>query len=466
MNDHYDVIIIGTGAGGGTLLHKLAPSGKRILVLERGPFLPREKENWDTKFAFNSTRYFGPEVWYDRNGGEVRAGMCYHVGGNTKLYGAALFRLRERDFETVQHVGGVSPEWPLKYRDFEPCIAEAEKLYHVHGKSGLDPTEPPRSGEFPFPEMSHESRIQEVANSLAARGMKPSYTPLGIRINEAQKYLSPCIRCSTCDGYPCLVHAKSDAEVSGVRPVMGLENVTLLTETKVERLLTSPSGREITGVEATVDGDHLTFTANVVVVSCGSINSAALLLKSANAAHPNGLANSSGMVGCNLMKHILGSIIGVSSFKANPTKFQKTLSLFDYYWGDADFPYPMGQVQMLGKVDRESLEGSESIYAPLDIDFVAKHSLDWWLTSEDLPDPNNRITLNRNGNIDGGLHGEQHDTAFERLMALDGGTQEHRLRLPHSAERKVFQRRHGDDLYHETRSGPVWAIRLARVVSV
>lgn len=416
MSDHYDVIIIGTGAGGGTLLHKLAGSGKRILVLERGPFLPREKENWDTKTAFNTTRYFGPEVWYDRNGGEVRAGMCYHVGGNTKLYGAALFRLRERDFETVRQVDGMKPEWPLKYRDFEPYYAEAEKLYQVHGKRGLDPTEPPRSGEFPYPAMSHEPRIQEVADSLAARGLSPCYTPLGIRINEAQKYLSPCIRCSTCDGYPCLVHAKSDAEVSGVRPVMGFENVTLLTETKVERLLTSPSGREVTGVQAVLDGDRVTFTADLVVVSCGSINSAALLLRSANDAHPQGVGNGSGLVGRNLMKHLLGSIIGVSSFKPNPTKFQKTLSIFDYYWGEPGFDYPMGQVQMLGKVDRESLEGSESIYAPLEIDFVAKHSLDWWLTSEDLPDPRNRIILNREGGIVVD-YTENNTRAFDRLMA-------------------------------------------------
>jgi choline dehydrogenase-like flavoprotein len=416
MNDHYDIIIVGTGAGGGTLLHKLAPSGKRILVLERGPFLQREKENWDTRTAFNTTRYFGPEVWYDKDGGEVRAGMCYHVGGNTKLYGAALFRLRERDFETVQHAGGSSPEWPLKYRDFEPWYSEAEALYHVHGKQGLDPTEPNRTGDFPYPPMSHEPRIQEVADNLAARGLNPCYTPLGIRINEAQKYLSQCIRCSTCDGYPCLLHAKSDAEVSAVRPVMGLENVTLLTEAKVDRLLTSPSGREVTAVEATISGERVLFTADIVVVACGSINSAALLLKSANPAHPNGLANSSGMVGRHLMKHILGSIIGVSSFKANPTKFQKTLSLFDYYWGEPGFDFPMGQVQMLGKVDKESLEGSESIYAPLDIDYVAKHSLDWWLTSEDLPDPDNRITLNRDGNVVV-AYAENNAAAFDRLMA-------------------------------------------------
>ncbi|HEY6169186.1 MAG TPA: GMC family oxidoreductase, partial [Verrucomicrobiae bacterium] len=378
--------------------------------------LPREKENWDTKVAFNTTRYFGPEVWYDKNGGEVKAGMCYHVGGNTKLYGAALFRLRDRDFERVEHVGGISPEWPLKYRDFEPYYAEAEKLYQVHGKRGIDPTEPPRSGEFPFPAMSHEPRIQEVVESLSAQGYQPCYTPLGIRINEAQKYLSACIRCSTCDGYPCLVHAKSDADITGVRPVMGLENVTLLTETKVERLLTNSSGTEITGVEAVHEGEPVTFTADVVVLSAGSINSTALLLKSANARHPDGLANSSGMVGRNLMKHVLGSLIGVSSFKRNPTKFQKTLSLFDFYWGEKDFPHPMGQIQTLGKVSKTELEGSEAMYEPLDIGFVAAHSVDWWLTSEDLPDPNNRITLNRDGKIVVD-YTENNTPAFERLMA-------------------------------------------------
>lgn len=416
MNDHYDVIIVGTGAGGGSLLHKLAPSGKRILVLERGPFLTREKENWDTKVVFNTTRYFGPEVWYDKNGGELRPGMCYHVGGNTKLYGAALFRLRERDFERVMHVGGESPEWPLKYGDFEPYYAAAEALYQVHGQTGMDPTEPPRSSEYPFPAISHEPRIQEVVGSLSELGLRPSFTPLGVRLNEARKYLSPCIRCSTCDGYPCLVHAKSDAEVSAVRPVMSRENVTLLTETKVERLLTNATGTAVTGVEAIVDGDRMVFRAELVVVACGSINSAALLLRSTSPQHPQGLANGSGLVGRNLMKHLLGSVIGVSSFKSNPTLFQKTLSLFDFYWGSKEWPHPMGQIQTLGKVSRAELEGSESIYAPLDIDFVAKHSLDWWLTSEDLPDSNNRIRLNRDGNIVVD-YTENNSEAFARLMS-------------------------------------------------
>lgn len=413
--DHFDVIIIGTGAGGGTVLHELAGTGKRILVLERGPFLPREKGNWDTRIAFNTTRYFGPEVWQDRDGNELRAGMCYHVGGNTKLYGAALFRLRERDFEAVRHVDGVSPEWPLKYRDWEPWYARAEELFHVHGEAGADPTEPWRSGPYPWPAVSHEPRIAEIAGALCARGLRPSFTPLGVRLNERQPHLSPCIRCSTCDGYPCLVHAKSDAEVSAVRPVMNRENVTLLTEAKAERLLTDAGGRTVTGVEVMLDGEPVTLTADLFVVSCGAINSAALLLRSAGDRHPGGLANSSGLVGRNLMKHVLGSLIGVSSFKSNPTKFQKSLSIFDYYWGEPGFEFPMGQVQTLGKVSRAELEGSESVYAPLDLDYLARHSVDWWLTSEDLPRPENQIRLAR----DGGIvidYTETNAAAFDRLM--------------------------------------------------
>lgn len=413
--DHFDVIIIGTGAGGGTVLHELAPTGKRILVLERGPFLPREKENWDTAVAFHTTRYFGPEVWRDRDGQELRAGMCYHVGGNTKLYGAALFRFRERDFFAVRHVDGPSPEWPLRYRDWEPWYAEAERMYHVHGEAGLDPTEPWRSGPFPQPAVSHEPRIAEITDALRGRGLHPSFTPLGIRLDERQPHRSPCIRCSTCDGYPCLVQAKSDAEVSAVRPVLDEPNVTLLTEARALRLRTDASGREVTGVEVLWDGRRVEFSADLFIVSCGAINSAALLLRSANEHHPLGLANSSGLLGRNLMKHVLGSVMGVSSFKTNPTRFQKSLSVFDYYWGEPGFDFPMGQIQTLGKVSRAELAGSEAVYAPLDPDYVAQHSVDWWLTSEDLPRPENQVRLDRDGGIVVDYR-ETNAAEFDRLM--------------------------------------------------
>ncbi|HXJ40236.1 MAG TPA: GMC family oxidoreductase, partial [Bryobacteraceae bacterium] len=340
MPEHYDVIIIGTGAGGGTLLNRIAPSGKRILVLERGPFLPREKDNWSYHGSF---KYYSSETMYNKAGGEIHPGFCYHVGGNTKVYGAALFRLRERDFEKFRHKDGFSPEWPLKYRDFEPYYDQAEELYQVHGKAGEDPTEPPRRKDYPFPPISHEPRIKEVFEILKARGLKPYPAPMGIRINEALMHLSPCIRCDTCDGYPCMVQAKSDADVLAVRPVMREPNITLLTEAKVLRLHTNASGREVTGVVAEVKGKQMMFRADLVIVSCGAVNSAALLLRSANDKHPNGLANnSSGLVGRNLMKHVLGSLVGVSTIKPNPSKFQKTMAINDFYWGESGYQFPMG----------------------------------------------------------------------------------------------------------------------------
>jgi choline dehydrogenase-like flavoprotein len=391
MPEHFDIIIIGTGAGGGTLLHRLAPSGKKILVLERGPFLPREKDNWSYHGSF---KYYSSEAMYNREGAEIRPGFCYHVGGNTKVYGAALFRLREKDFERFRHKDGFSPEWPLKYRDFETYYQEAEELYQVHGKAGEDPTEPPRKKDYPFPPISHEPRIKEVFEILKTRGMKPYPAPMGIRINEALMRLSACIRCDTCDGYPCMVDAKSDADVLAVRPVMPEPNVTLLTEAKVLRLHTDAGGREVTGVVAEIKGEPIVFTGDIVVISCGAVNSSALLLRSANDKHPNGLANtSSGLVGRNLMKHVLGSLVGVSTLKANPSKFQKTMAINDFYWGEPGYEYPMGNIQLMGKTVIEGLRGYEDKYAPLTIEEVAKNSIDWWLTTEDLPDPNNQVRV-------------------------------------------------------------------------
>ncbi len=390
--EHYDIIIVGTGAGGGTLAQKLAPSGKRILILERGDFLPREKANWDTTEVFVKERYHNPETWYTPEGQELRPGMTYAVGGNTKIYGAALFRLRERDFEQVTHVDGFSPEWPLKYRDWEPYYTQAEQLYQVHGQGGIDPTEPYRSQDYPFVAVKHEPRIQEVHDALVNRGLHPYYTPLGINLNEAQRFLSKCIRCNTCDGYPCLVQAKADGEVLGVLPALNHSNVTLLTEAQVTRLLTSPSGREVTGVEVECEGLRQVFQGDIVVLACGAINSAVILLRSANDQHPNGLANSSDQVGRNFMKHQLGSILGVTK-KSNLTVFQKTMALNDFYWGEPGFDYPMGNIQLLGKFNKDIVGADSDVFAPLSAEYAATHSVDWWLTSEDLPDPKNRIRV-------------------------------------------------------------------------
>ncbi|MCY7335141.1 MAG: GMC family oxidoreductase [Chamaesiphon sp.] len=391
---HYDIIIIGTGAGGGTLAHHLAPSGKNILILERGTFLPREKDNWNPVAVTAKDRYFNTETWIDKDGKDLKPAAGYWVGGNTKFYGGTLFRAREREFDEIVHKGGISPEWCLKYADYEPYYTQAEKLYNVHGKRGLDSTEPWTTAEYTYPAISHEPRIQAVSDDLAAQGLHPFYLPMSIKLNEAQRFLSECIRCETCDGHPCLLHAKADAEVMTVRPAIAHSNVTLLTSAKVLRLHTSDSGREITAVETEVDGEVTLFRGDIVVVAGGAINSAVLLLKSSNDKHPNGLANGSDQVGRNFMKHNCGVVVGVMA-KENPTVFAKTLGVNDFYWGEPDFPYPMGQIQLSGKVNKEMLANEVPLKIDADIspEYAAQHSVDWWLMGEDLPDPNNRVRL-------------------------------------------------------------------------
>jgi choline dehydrogenase-like flavoprotein len=225
----YDIIIIGTGAGGGTLAYRLAPSGKRILLLERGDYLPREPENWSSREAFVTGRYATKEHWYDKDGHVFHPHAHYWVGGNTKVYGAVLFRLRERDFGEVKHHDGISPAWPLSYNDFEPYYTEAERLYLVHGERGEDPTEPPASGAFPYPAVSHEPRIQKLSDDLERTGHRPFHLPLGINLDEKNKEASRCVRCEFFDGFPCLVDGKADAHVCAVRPALTHDNVTLLT---------------------------------------------------------------------------------------------------------------------------------------------------------------------------------------------------------------------------------------------
>jgi choline dehydrogenase-like flavoprotein len=210
MAGHYDVIIVGTGAGGGTLAHTLAPSGKRILLLERGDYLPREKENWEPAPVFIEGRYVSPDPWKDADGNIFQPGVHYYVGGATKLYGAALYRLRPRDFDEVTHVDGISPAWPLAYDDFEPWYTKAEWLYQVHGCHGEDPTEGSWSRQYPHPAVSHEPRIEQLATDLAKAGYHPFNAPCGILLDEDDPGGSTCIRCTWCDGYPCLVRAKAD----------------------------------------------------------------------------------------------------------------------------------------------------------------------------------------------------------------------------------------------------------------
>jgi choline dehydrogenase-like flavoprotein len=396
---HHDVIIIGTGAGGGTLARRLAPSGKRILLLERGDHVPREKDNWNPRAVNVEGKYQAKEAWKDREGEALHPHTNYCVGGNTKFFGAALFRLRKEDFGELRHHGGVSPAWPIEYEDLEPYYTEAENLYHVHGERGEDPTEPPASGPYPHPPVSHEPRIAQLAEDFALHGLKPFHVPLGVMLDERNRRASPCIRCNTCDGFPCLVSAKSDAETCGVDPALRHPNVTLLTNAKVVRLSTDASGRSVTRVVVERNGETAELSADIVVVSCGAINSAALLLRSANDRHPRGLANGSDVIGRHYMGHVNSVLMAVSKCP-NPTVFQKTLAVNDFYFGSREWEHPMGHISFVGKLDGETLQaGAPPLVPGWTLDIMARHSLDFWLTSEDLPDPENRVTVDQDGGI-------------------------------------------------------------------
>ena len=407
MSDHYDLIVIGSGPGGASLAQRLAPTGKRILILERGEYLPREEANWSAEAVFVEGRYQADETWRDKDGGTFKPQLHYYVGGNSKVYGAALFRLRERDFEEVRHAGGVSPAWPLKYDTFAPYYDEAEALFHVHGQRGEDPTEPPSTTPYPFVAVKHEPKIAELAEKLTGIGLKPFHLPLGIRLDQkADGFATPtstCMRCSFFDGFPCLLNGKADAQVMCVDPMLAAHaNVRLLTGAYVSTLGTDASGRRVDAVHVTRDGREEVYTAGTVVVACGSLSSALLLLRSANAQHPNGLANGSDQVGRNYMRHEMSVLMAVMK-EVNETVFQKTLAFSDFYFGADDWQFPLGLIQMCAtshtdQVKGEALPGWLEWLPDMPFDQISRHSMDFWLQAEDLPHPDNRVYY-KNGEV-------------------------------------------------------------------
>ena len=399
MTEHYDVIIIGSGPGGASLAARLATSGRRILLLERGDYLPRSPANWDSQTVFVDGAYQAQETWYGRDGESFRPGLHYYVGGNSKVYGAALFRLRERDFGEVQHKDGISPAWPLSYDVFEPYYAEAERLFHVHGLRGEDPLEPRSSGPLPYPPVSHEPRVQELHDALAGQGLHPFHLPLGILLDEKNGKATPtsiCIRCDAFDGFPCPLNGKADAQVICVDPALKVhQNLSLLTNAYVSKLETDASGRSVASVIVTRNGEQERYSGDIVVVACGALSSALLLFRSANDKHPNGLANGSGQVGRNYMRHNQ-SILMALTLKPNETVFQKTLALSDFYFRSDDWEYPLGLIQMCAtshgaQIRGEALPEWLEWMPKMPFEEMARHSMDFWLSSEDLPRSENRI---------------------------------------------------------------------------
>ena len=384
MPQDFDVIIIGSGAGGGTIAYTLADTGKKILILEQGTFLPREKNNWDPAFIFGEDGYKADVSWEGPDGEEVRPIVYYNVGGNTKMYGALLHRQRPEDFEEQQHKEGISPGWPVSYDEFEPYYMMAEHVMKIHGNRGEDPSAGWTSGPFPFKAFPHEKRIQEVADELRRLGLNPHHSNLALNRDIDEPWRRPCIACNTCDPFPCMVHAKSDAETALVRPALMHDNVTLWTGSRVDKLI--EENGKIVRIEGTRDGEPMSLSADLIVVSCGAIQTAALLLRS-------GVANSSDQVGRNFTKHNQSGISAMDYRKPNETVFQKTLGVHDFYHGSPVHPYPLGTIQLTGKAHWTRIMGD---YADQGITEerareVQKYAVDFWFTSEDLPDAHNRV---------------------------------------------------------------------------
>jgi choline dehydrogenase-like flavoprotein len=392
----YDLVIVGSGMGGGVLTYALKDSGRKILLIERGDFLPQEPENWSPEAVFSEKRYKADEVWHDKNGRPFAPGVHYFVGGNTKVYGAALPRLRERDFQAIEHEEGVSPAWPLTYQELEPYYERAEQLLAVHGSSGEDPTDPPRKSGFPHPPVPHEPYIEDLKLRLERQGLHPAFLPMGIDLRPNGR----CIRCQTCDGFPCKVHAKSEADVCCVRPALASPSVKLLTRTLARRLLTDPAGKQIAAIEIERNGTVSQVVAQTFVIAGGAANSAALLLRSASTTHPHGLGNTSGLLGRNYMVHNNTALMAVAPFRKNPTIFQKTMVVNDYYFRGPDgWKYPLGNLQLLGKLQAGMLTANKPLVPRPVLRALANRSVDWWVMSEDLPSPENRITVDSSGRI-------------------------------------------------------------------
>ena len=386
----FDIIVIGTGAGGGTIAHALSDSPARILILERGGFIPQEEQNWDPEAVWKHLRYQTKELWLDAEGRAFNPYSHYNVGGNSKFWGSVLYRLRREDFGELRHQDGVSPAWPIDYDTLAPYYDRAERLYQVHGEDGHDPTDPPR-GPFPFPPVPHSTAMSAIVEKLRGFGLHPSPLPLGI--------LEGCVLCNTCNSFACKVHAKSEADVCCVRPATQRPTVTLWTNACARRLITNASGDRVESVEVERNGETIRVAAPLVVVACGAVNSAALLLRSASGAHPDGLANSSGLVGKRYMAHLATMMQGFHPFRPNDTVFQKTVAINDFYFRGPDDDYPLGQIQSQGR--------THAVMAQTVVPWIplwayqawVSRGVDWLAMSEDLPDPENRVTVEPDGRV-------------------------------------------------------------------
>lgn len=367
LKSHYDAIVIGSGAGGSAVTYKLALAGKKVLVIERG----RELKPLEPVSPNAIGRYVNDEV----NPGENAARF---LGGQTKFYGSALYRMRESDFAAVTHETGTSPAWPFPYSTLEPYYSDAERLYHVHGDAQSDPTEPPRSAALPFPPLPHSAVVKPIVERLQASGTTVSAIPRGLDYGPQGK----CVLCPTCDGYYCQLDAKWDAENAVLRPAIRTGNVEILLHTHCQKILTNEEGTRAIGVMINHSNIEYTVTGDHIVVAAGLPDSMMLLWQSRTAKHPTGLGNSTGNLGKHLGGHSVGIVFPIINWFGMPTNHTKTFSISNFYNGAPHWKFPMGIIQVAGQMPYWRL-ASRVMRIPARL--VAKRSLMCFFMIEAIP---------------------------------------------------------------------------------
>ncbi len=383
-----DIVIIGSGIGGASVAAGLASTGARIVILEAGGHIPDQPENRDQRAIFQRGHFRPKEQWHEVGGGPFNPGNYYNVGGNSKFYGAVLYRYRQEDFLEMQHLEGVSPAWPFSYEEFEPWYGKAEALYQVRGSLGDDPTEPVHSAPYPYPPVPDEPSISAVKARLKARGLHPSPLPLGIDIDRwMAKAPTPW------DAHPNSDDGKMDAESTALAAALSYPNVTLVTYARVNRLETGTDGKAIAAVVYERDGAEVRLTPQLVVLAAGAVQSAALLLRSASGRHSGGLGNSSDQVGRNFMNHNSSAVLAFSPSYRNSSVYQKTFGINDYYLSDGAGGPPLGNIQLLGRVSGTILKANLPQVPEWLLGRISAHAIDFYTITEDLPHPESRVMV-------------------------------------------------------------------------
>lgn len=393
MPNDYDVIVIGSGAGGGTAAWSLAARGNRVLLIERGRRFAEEGNFQDEKRMLVEMAAFDDRT-FRVNGRDARLYIGGVLGGGTALYGAALLRPSREDFHPGKFYGAMLPDgprdWPITYDDLEPYYDRAERLLGVAGDSEADmPHLCKPSAGYPFPVPEPEPINRKLRGGITRAGYRPFHLPLGIDFDR-------CLRCPTCPGFFCPNGARASTFSRLLDDAAGRHPLTIRTETEAERLLLGPGGTA-RGLRVRLrrSGTVEELTADVYVLSAGAIGSPALLMKS-------GYVDRSNLLGRNYMYHCGALVAGV--FR-EPTggaeRFIKQIGFTDLYFGTGEFPHKLGYVQTLPVPGPLTVRGNAPVPIPLPVAArLNRHMLVISGAVEDLPQPDNRITLGRDGRIE------------------------------------------------------------------